>query len=83
MRKSILALLTTFFLIVGTNLFGQASDTLKTIPMTTERVYEKPVDNGDGTATYKKVVYTIHVGPRGGRYILKGERKIYIPRIKE
>lgn len=43
--------------------------------------WEKPKDRGDGTASYKGEVYTINVGSRGGRYILKGERKIYIPQL--
>lgn len=44
--------------------------------------WEKPVDNGDGTATYKKEIYTIETGPRGGRYIItKTGTKHYIPKV--
>lgn len=44
--------------------------------------WEKPTDNGDGTATYKKEVYDIQVGSRGGRYIItKSGDKRYIPKL--
>lgn len=44
--------------------------------------WEKPVDNGDGTATYKKEVYTINVGVKNGRYIItKSGNKMYIPKL--
>lgn len=43
--------------------------------------WEKPKDRGDGTASYKGEVFPIVTGSRGGRYILKGEKKIYIPKL--
>ena len=44
--------------------------------------WERPRDNGDGTATYKHERYTINIGSRGGRYIIsKSGSKHYLPKL--
>lgn len=61
--------------------FLMIDDSTKIYLSSLER-FEKPVDNGDGTATYKDVVYPISVGPKGGRFIIsKSGSKIYIPKL--
>jgi len=47
------------------------------------RVYEQPIDLGNGTAKYKGSLYPINVGPKGGRFLLVDGKKVYLSKTEK
>ena len=65
-------------------------DTLKTtesVPFCLQkpktRVYEQPIDLGNGTAKYKGSLYPINVGPKGGFFLLVDGKKVYLSKTEK